>query len=180
MEKNELMKAFAYAELLWSTFKRQKGNEKEIMEIELWFDFLKPYDFNVVMAGMRELAKESDFCNIAKIAKNCKDICDIANNKPAVNDVLNEIERAISYYNARENFQDLSSVAKRVVGSAGKLREWAVMEAEAFNSVIASNLRKAIQVELERVDKVESVGLDKMIEFQNKLGISHTSGYNKE
>ena len=177
MKKDELMKAFAYAELLWSTFKRQKGDEKEVMEIELWFDFLKPYDFNVVMAGMRELAKESDFCNIAKIAKNCKDICDIANNKPVANDILNEIEKAISYYKARDNFQNLSSIAKRVVGSAGKLQQWAVMDAEAFNSVVASNLKRAIQVELERVDKIESVGIDKMVELQNKLGISNVSGY---
>ena len=74
MKKEDLIKVFGYAELLWNTFKPEITEEKSNMQNRLWFDFLKHYDLEVVYSAMRYFAKESDFCNIAKVADKCKTI----------------------------------------------------------------------------------------------------------
>ena len=169
MEKTEIFKAFGYAEILWNTFKREKG-EKEPMQIRLWYDFLKPYDLDLIYASMRELAKESDFCNVAKIARGCQDLIRLTSNERNENEIFIEIDKAIDYYSAKEKFEKLSPIAKRVVVDPAQLGRWACCEINEFNTVVASQIRRAIRVELERENKKISAGIgDKpLIGYENK------------
>jgi len=56
------------------------------------------------------------------------------------------VRRAISYYNATENFNALPKTIQKVVGSPQMLREWAVMDIETVNSVIQSNFMRSYKV----------------------------------
>lgn len=165
MEKEELIKAYAYAELLWSTFKKETNKEKAQMQNQLWWEFLKPYDYNVICASMRELAKESDFCNIAKISKGCRTIMNLTKEQLTENDIFNEIDRAIDYYHAKENFEKLSPIAKRVVNNYSNLATWGQLDISEFNTVTASNIKRAIRNELERQHQMESVGLEQLAQL---------------
>lgn len=46
-------------------------------------------------------------------------------------------------YGAQEEFDKLPPVLQRLVGSPSQLKEWAAMEADAVQSVVASNLQRS-------------------------------------
>lgn len=53
------------------------------------------------------------------------------------------VKSAISYYNAAETFERLPPILKRIVGSPNQLREWAIMEADKFDTVVQSNFMRS-------------------------------------
>ena len=176
MKREDLKQVYAYASLLWETFKVPTEKENIILQAQIWYDFLKEYDLETIFASMRELCKESDFCNIGKIAKGCQTIYNI--NKNEINEeekIFNEINKAISFYNSKENFNNLSDVAKRVVVNPSNLSSWAMCENEDFNTVVASNIRKSIRNQLSIENKKQSIGIETLnkikanvIEQENK------------
>lgn len=48
-----------------------------------------------------------------------------------------------SNYGAREEFDKLPPVVRRLVGSPNQLREWAQMDSDTLNSVVASNIQRS-------------------------------------
>ena len=58
----------------------------------------------------------------------------------------NTVRRAISYYDAQENYNSLPPMLQRLVGSPNQLREWAVMDRETVNSVIQSNFMRSYRI----------------------------------
>ena len=48
-----------------------------------------------------------------------------------------------SNYNAVEEFEKLPPVVKRLVGTPNQLREWAMMDSDTVNSVVASNFQRS-------------------------------------
>lgn len=170
MKQEELFKVYAYAEILWNTFKKESGNEKSLMQNKMWYDFLKPYDIEIIFASMRELSKESDFCNIGKIAKGCQTICDLQKHQTDEEDeIFNEIRKAISSYNTNERFERLSPIAKRVVGFAGQLGAWAISDINDFNTVISSNIKRSIRCQLEKEKQIQSIGIETFDRINNKM-----------
>lgn len=51
-----------------------------------------------------------------------------------------------SAYNSGDEFRKLPEVVQRLVGTPAQLREWAVMDSETFNSVVASNFQRSYKV----------------------------------
>lgn len=55
-------------------------------------------------------------------------------------------------YGAEEEFDKLPPVLRRLVGSPAQLREWAMMDAESVQSVVASNLQRSYR-EIDRQER---------------------------
>lgn len=55
------------------------------------------------------------------------------------------VQKAIcnGYYNSKDEFEKLPETLQRLVGSANQLREWAMMDVETVNSVVASNFQRS-------------------------------------
>ena len=51
-----------------------------------------------------------------------------------------------SLYGSREEFDKLPPVVQKLVGSPNQLREWAAMDSETLNSVVASNFMRSYKV----------------------------------
>ena len=168
MQKEELLKAFAYANMLWSTFNLPTDRNKKILLTQIWYDALKPYPLELVYSAMREHARKSDFVNIMKIAEECRAIENLAKNECLnENEILLEIEKAVCSGNQIKAFNELSDIAKKVVGSPSKLASWGQCSVEIYNSVIESNLRKAIKEQIKNFEKIENV-------FGNRLEFEQT------
>ena len=58
------------------------------------------------------------------------------------------VSRAIcnGIHGAREEFDKLPEIIQRLVGSPNQLREWAMMDSDTVNSVIASNFQRSYKV----------------------------------
>lgn len=171
MKKEELKQVYAYASLLWQTFKVPTEEDKLILQSQIWYDFLKDYDLETIFASMRELCKESDFCNIGKIAKGCQTIYGLVEKRLDEEDVFNEITKAVSYYNCDENFYKLSEIAKKVVVEPSQLARWALCETETYNTVVASNIKKSIRNQIQKQDKIESVGIKVLENIKNNQAL---------
>lgn len=55
-----------------------------------------------------------------------------------------------STYNSAEEFAKLPSAVQRAVGDASQLRDWAMMDTETVQSVVASNFQRSYRVALQR------------------------------
>ena len=70
---------------------------------------------------------------------------------PAASDVWNHIRKAISNsgYHSVEEFEALSPVEQRIVGSPRQLYDWGQMDVDTLDSVVASNVQRAYRTMLE-------------------------------
>lgn len=68
-------------------------------------------------------------------------------------DAWTHIRKAISNsgYYAAEEFEKLSEVEKRLVGSPKQLYDWAMMDVSTLDSVVASNVQRAFRSVTEKV-----------------------------
>lgn len=64
---------------------------------------------------------------------------------PSAVEVWNHIRKAISNsgYHAAEEFEKLSPVEQKIAGSAKQLYDWAMMDVDTLDSVVASNVQRA-------------------------------------
>jgi len=62
-----------------------------------------------------------------------------------------------SSYHSKEEFAKLPPEVQRAVGSPEQLRQWAGMDAETVESVIASNFKRSFRVQTERAAEVEKL-----------------------
>ena len=149
MKKEDLLKVYACAGALWSSFKiPQRELEAQLCD-EVWFDTLGAYDIKIVLFSLREYAKTNDFCNIAKVGLLCDKFTQMQNGTWIdEEEVLKEIRKAISYGKYRENFEKLSPFAKEIVGHPAYLAKWA--QSSEVDTVIMSNLRKTVRNVLEK------------------------------
>ena len=69
--------------------------------------------------------------------------------KPKVSEVSafeawHEVKKALSngIYGSKEEFEKLSPICKRIVGSPAVLREWATLDSEELDTVVSSNFQR--------------------------------------
>lgn len=169
MRKEDLDAVWIYANSLWDTFKLPDTEEKYDIMSEVWYDLLKPYDLKIIRAGMLEHAKVSDFCNVVKIANQCQQLVDIGTGaKITEDDIVREIRKAISNgkYGSQQEFEKLSPIAKRIVGSPRTIFDWACMDLDEFNTVITSNIRRSARNQIEvqgKMQVIENQGLKELV-----------------
>lgn len=148
MNKSDLLKVYAFAGAIWTSFKTPTGELEARLFDEVWFGILKPYPVELILTAIQQYATENDFCNVAKIGDICKKYTEKANGTYIEPEqVLSEIRKAIDYYHCKENFEKLSPFAKQIVESPAFLARWA--RSEQIDTVIMSNLRKKINNALE-------------------------------
>ena len=65
----------------------------------------------------------------------------------------NLIRKAASngYYGCVQEFEALPPILQTVVGAPSQLRDWSQMDTEVFNSVVASNFRRAFRAEVTKM-----------------------------
>jgi len=171
MIKKELFAVLAKCSFIWPNFKLPT-DDKTLKEFyKEWYEQLEPFAPDIIIAAIREYAKESDFCNLGKIVAKCEDIIAIINNINFNEDIIfQEINKAITrvplvlqpghqnfYYNSPKygyevNFDKLSKLAKRVVGTPSQLLSWGSCDVDSFQTVVASNIKRSIrnQIALEK------------------------------
>lgn len=95
----------------------------------------------IIVAGTREFAP-----NVGQIKEQMRKLTE--------REGMTELEawaivkKAISRsaYNAKAEYGKLPPTLQRLVGSSGQLRDWAMMDSETLDSVIASNFQRSYKV----------------------------------
>ncbi|HEX2925048.1 MAG TPA: replicative helicase loader/inhibitor [Ruminiclostridium sp.] len=61
------------------------------------------------------------------------------------------VKKAISYYDAEENFKMLPEILKKLVGSPAQLREWALLETKHLETVVQSNFMRSYTARVQQI-----------------------------
>ena len=125
---------------------KNQTNERRLASADLWSAMFADDDLEIVAAAVKTyiVTEEKGFPpSIGQIKNKIADI-----KKPdemAEYEAWNLVKKAIGngIYGSKEEFTKLPSVLQRLVGSPNKLREWAQMESDILESVVASNFMRS-------------------------------------
>jgi len=145
----ETAKLRAVLETAYPMFYAKKTQQEREDAIKLWAEMFADEPGELVAMAVKALIKSrvSTFPpGIGEITEKIQQIT-----QP---DQMTEMEawslvaKAVSNsaYNSGEEFKKLPPVVQRLVGAPSQLREWAVMDGEVFNSVVASNFQRSYKV----------------------------------
>lgn len=145
----ETAKLMAVLETAYPMFYAKKTQQEREDAIKLWAEMFADEPGEVVAMATKALIKSrvSTFPpGIGEITEKIQQIM-----QP---DQMTELEawglvvKAVSNstYNSGEEFKKLPPVVQRLVGAPSQLKEWAAMDSETLNSVVASNFQRSYKV----------------------------------
>ena len=168
MVKEELIKVYTYTQAIFGSFTIPKDKIQLESQNIIWLKALSPYDLAVIYTAIDEYAKSNQFVNIAQIANLCRQIQQIQDGTyKTAYDYLGEITRAVSYSNAKENFEILSDFSKEIVGSYAKLAQWCNL-GEDFYTYVSNRLYKEITQKLEIKEMKELQKINSALLLESK------------
>lgn len=163
MTKIEVAKLMTVLQANYPDTSREQSDEALSAKVELWHSFFADYPSQVVSAAARSF-----------IATDTKGFM------PNVGQIMAQIQRLTrpdemtsgeawgyvaaalrnSTYGAAEEFSKLPPEIQRAVGDPAQLREWALMDAQTVQSVVASNFQRSFRVQQERAKDMEKLPND--------------------
>lgn len=124
---------------------RDKTDELLIATINLWATMFADDDANKVTAAVMAHIASDDNRFMPPVGVIKKMLYKVDNpNQMTESEAFAMIRKAVanSNYGAKEEFAKLPPVLQTLVGSPNQLRDWAAMDSDDFNSVVASNLQR--------------------------------------
>lgn len=127
-------------------FKDLVEKKDKMQKLEFWQRMFANDDYSVVGAAV-EMYIATDTTGFApvigQIKENIRKLTqpEEMSEQEAVNLILKAATRGI--YNSQEEFDKLPPICQRLVGTPKKLKEWAMMDVDTLNSVVASNLMRS-------------------------------------
>ena len=145
----ETAKLMAVLETAYPMFYAKKTQQEREDAIRLWAEMFADEPGEVVAMAVKALIKSrvSTFPpGIGEITEKIQQI--MLPEQMTELEAWSLVAKAVSNsgYNSGEEFRKLPEVVQRLVGSPSQLREWALMDSETFNSVVASNFQRSYKV----------------------------------
>ena len=145
----ETAKLMAILETAYPMFYAKKTQQEREDAIRLWAEMFADEPGEVVAVAVKALIKSRVSTFPPGIGEITEKIQQITQPEQMTElEAWGLVAKAVSNsaYNSGEEFKKLPQVLQRLVGSPSQLREWAVMDSETFNSVIASNFQRSYKV----------------------------------
>ncbi len=150
MDKRETLKIMAVLKAAYPKYYAGISTDDAKQTVSLWQSMFEDYDYTVVAHAVKALIAVSKW-------------------PPSVSEVLDKIRlltqteemteqeawglvcKAVrnSAYHAEEEFQKLPKELQRVLGSHSVLREWALVDVEQLNTVVASNFMRSYRARIQ-------------------------------
>lgn len=146
MTQTETLKILAVLKGAYPAFYRGMTRKEADSVIALWSEMFADESYELVAAAVKALiaCDEKGYPpHIGAVKARIRQI--IAPQEMTEGEAWALILRAISRsaYNAREEFDRLPKILQGVVGSPNQLRDWALMDSNAVQSVVASNVQRS-------------------------------------
>lgn len=127
-----------------------KGQSDAVVgaKITLWYDFFKDHPKELVYAAAKAFIANDTKGFMPNIGQINACIQKIVNqDEMTEGEAWGYVAKALrnSTYNAVEEFAALPERIQRLVGSQNQLREWALMDVETVQSVVASNFQRTFR-----------------------------------
>lgn len=142
----ETAKLMAVLETAYPMFYAKKTQQEREDAIRLWAEMFADEPGEVVAMAVKALIKSRVSTFPPGIGEITEKIQQITQPEQMTEmEAWNHVVRAVgnSNYNSADEFKKLPEVIQRLVGAPSQLREWAAMDSETFNSVVASNFQRS-------------------------------------
>lgn len=120
--------------------------QEKMDKVAFWQEMFAEDDYGVVGAAVKAYIA-TDTTGYAPIVGQLKELIrkltqpEQMSEQEAVNLILRAAAHSI--YCSEEEYERLPPICQRLVGSPAKLKQWAMMDADTVNSVVASNLMRS-------------------------------------
>lgn len=136
------------------------ADDKAMPRVRLWSSMFADEPYELVNAAVKTyIASDTKGFPpaIGKIKQLCLSLLESKNisEAEAVSLILKATRNGI--YGSEEEFAKLPSVCQRIVVSPDRLKDWAQLDSDEVNTVIASNLRRAYVAEKTREQEVKAL-----------------------
>ena len=160
MTLNETAKIIAAMQVNYpDTF---QGMDQDVVKgmVALWHKCFEAEPYKLVEAaviGFIQTSNERYMPNIGMIKEEIRKLT--APEGMSANEAWARVSKAISngIYGYREEYAKLPPVLQKCVGSANQLREWAMMDAETVQSVVASNFQRSYRTVQAREEELSKL-----------------------
>ena len=178
MNVNETLKVLSVLKANYPNFYKNLSRMDAEAQVNLWSEMLEDTPYELVGAAVKSyIATDVDGYppNIGKIKEQIRNLTQEDNGmseQEAINLVMKACSNSI--YNSDKEFEKLPPILQRLVGSPNMLREWAMMDTDTVNSVVASNLMRSFKAikETDRVQQALPGGLKNAVgELAGKLSM---------
>lgn len=147
MTRQEALTVMAMLKTAYPSFYKDLSKEDINAAVNLWATMFSEESIQVVTEAIKAL-----MCTLKypPTIADVKEKIALIMQPPAMTEMeaWQIVRKAISYYNAEENFINLPPEIQKVVGSPNMLREWAQMDADTVNSVIQSNFMRSFRAKV--------------------------------
>ena len=147
MTRQEALAIMAMLKTAYPSFYKDLSKEDINAAVNLWATMFSEESIQVVTEAIKAL-----MCTLKypPTIADVKEKIALIMQPPAMTEMeaWQIVRKAISYYNAEENFINLPPEIQKVVGSPNMLREWALMNVETVNSVIQSNFMRSYKAKV--------------------------------
>lgn len=145
----ETAKLMAVLETAYPMFYAKKTQQEREDAIRLWAEMFAEEPAEVVAMAVKALIKSRVSTFPPGIGEITEKIHQITQPEQMTElEAWSLVAKAVSNsaYNSGEEFRKLPPVVQRLVGTPAQLKQWAVMDSETFNSVVASNFQRSYKV----------------------------------
>lgn len=153
MTRDETRRILAVLRTAYPNFYRNVSDSDITATINLWTSMFEDDDPRLVAAAVKSIIVASNWefpPNIGTIKEQMR--------KLIQDDDLSEMEAWAKIsaacrngiYGAQEEFDKLSPTLQRIVGSPQQLSEWALLDADSLQSVVASNIQRSFRTVQQR------------------------------
>lgn len=146
MDRSETIKILAVLRAAYPQFYAKQTNDDLQGIVNLWADMFEDEPYQLVAAATKALIKTrtSTFPpGIGEISEKIRQISAPEEMTEAEAWALVAAAVRNGTYGAEKEFNALPPMLQRLVGSPRQLKEWAAMDADAVNSVVASNFQRS-------------------------------------
>lgn len=151
-------------DILRAAYPRFYSNQIEVANaLNLWYDMFVDDDVRVVATAVKAFIATDDVGfppHIGAIKKQIRHMKypDELTEMEAWNLVSKAIKNGI--YGSQKEFDALPDAVKMVVGSPAQLKEWALIDSDVVQSVIASNFQRSYKEKIKHISEIRSLPSD--------------------
>lgn len=156
MNRAETLKILSVIKAAYQSF----GGSDTTAIINLWQRMLEDEPYELVNAAVMGFIS-SDTKGFAPVIGQIKAMCiklmddESLSEAEAVSLILKAAKNGL--YGAREEFDKLPSICQRIVVSPERLADWAKLDEDEVNTVIASNLRRAYVSQAKKDEEIKAL-----------------------
>ena len=170
MTRDDVIKIMSVLRGAYPHFYRDISKQEAYDTINLWTDMFSHDDASVVAAAVKSLIDGDDKGfppTIGQVKAKMRPL--VGSDELTEAEAWNLVSKAVKngLYGAVEEFEKLPPAVKRIVGSPSQLRDWASMDSDTLQSVVASNFQRSYKVVATREKEIAALPDDvkKLINF---------------